>query len=391
MLEIKNKKDCCGCEACKQICPSNCIDMIYDTEGYLYPSVDKEKCTSCSLCEKVCPILSKKEKREPIYVYAAQSNNDRIIKCSSSGGVFSELSLNILKNNGIVFGAAFDKDFTVIHKSIERKEDLNLLQTSKYVQSRIGDSYKEVKTLLNAGKEVLFTGTPCQIKGLKQFLRKDYTNLYCVDIICHGVPAPGIWSKYIDNITKKNRIDKKDILKINFRDKTYGWNCFSFSITYNKCGKIKKIVEPLYKNKYLRLFISNIILRPSCYNCRFRNLNSESDLTIGDYWGVERFFPCYGKDNGVSCVIVNSKKGYSLIKGTNMSIKNSRMTDVTANNKVISESAREPEVRKAFMKELEYNNDVMNVINKYTKMSAIERIRYGVIPVIKVIKKIAKL
>ena len=389
MIDIKDKKDCCGCEACKQICPRKCISMVYDTEGYLYPSVNKNECIDCSLCEKVCPVLSKKVNREPIHVYAAQSNDNNIVKDSSSGGIFSEISLKILEDNGVVFGAAFDKDFKVVHKYIEKTKDLPLLQTSKYVQSSIGESYIEVKKILDTGKKVLFTGTPCQIKGLKLFLRKEYSNLYCVDIICHGVPSPLIWKSYLDYITQKNKICKSDILKINFRDKTYGWNCFSFCITYNKSNKKKIFIEPLYKNKYLRVFISNIILRPSCYNCSFRNLNSESDLTIGDYWGVERFIPKYNKDNGVSCVIINSEKGNNLIKGTNIDVENSILGDVVINNKVILKSTKEPENRRAFMMELQ-NKNIISVINKYTKVNAIQKIRYCLIPVIKGVKKMVK-
>ena len=199
-IEILNKENCCGCSACMQVCPKQCITMVRDAEGFLYPTIDYARCVNCGICRNSCPILNAKQREETVdAAYAAYVNDDNIRLNSSSGGIFSSLAESIIDQHGIVFGAALDKEQHVYHRSINTIEDLQLLQGSKYVQSTIGETYKEVKVYLDNGITVLFTGTACQISGLKHYLHKDYANLYTVDVLCHGTPSPKLWERYLEN------------------------------------------------------------------------------------------------------------------------------------------------------------------------------------------------
>ena len=200
MINIIDKKNCCGCNACVQHCPKSCVTMQEDEEGFLYPIVDQEACIDCGLCEKVCPVLNQGEERKPLQVYAANNPNEEIRMQSSSGGVFTLLAETIIQEGGVVFGARFNDDWEVIHDYTETKEELAAFRGSKYVQSRIGDSYCQAEQFLKKGRKVLFTGTPCQIAGLNLFLRKEYGNLLTVDFICHGVPSPGVWKSYLEEL-----------------------------------------------------------------------------------------------------------------------------------------------------------------------------------------------
>lgn len=200
MISITSKEMCCGCAACEQRCPKSCIVMREDEEGFLYPQTDMSKCIDCGLCEKVCPVLNQGEKRKPLYVYAAKNKNPQIQLYSSSGGVFTHIAEQIIQNNGVVFGARFDENWAVKHDYTETLEGLAAMRGSKYVQSRIGSTYQQAKDFLEAGRLVLFSGTPCQIRGLKLFLAKEYENLLTVDLVCHGVPSPEIWRQYLHEI-----------------------------------------------------------------------------------------------------------------------------------------------------------------------------------------------
>lgn len=207
MINIIEKKDCCGCSACVSICPKHCITMSLDNEGFLYPQVDNESCIDCGLCEKVCLVLNQGKECKPFQVYAAKNINEEIRMKSSSGGIFTLLAEQILHEGGVVFGARFNADWEVIHDYTETKEGLAAFRGSKYVQSRLGDSFCQAEHFLRQGRKVMFTGTPCQIAGLKLFLRKTYDNLLTVDFICHGVPSPGVWKKYLEELIalKDNR------------------------------------------------------------------------------------------------------------------------------------------------------------------------------------------
>lgn len=240
------RQACCGCGACVQKCPVGCIMMREDREGFLYPEVDKESCVGCKVCEEVCPSVHPKEPRMPLRVYAAKNEDEAVRLQSSSGGIFTALAGKIIDNHGVVFGARFNEEWEVVHGYVETKEGLSVLRGSKYVQSRIGESYKQAEEFLKTGRFVLFSGTPCQIAGLKLFLKKEYANLFTVDFICHGVPSPKVWRKYLCKFTDNQCTMQMGggISDIQFRDKTYGWKKFSLSIGISrKCSKSKNCSE----------------------------------------------------------------------------------------------------------------------------------------------------
>ena len=249
MIEIVDKHKCCGCAACVQVCPKQCISFNEDEQGFRYPSVDNVVCVNCGLCERVCPVLNQDESKQPLQVYAAKNPNEKIRLMSSSGGIFTMLAESIIDQGGVVFGARFDEKWEVEHAYTETKDGLEPFRGSKYVQSRIGNTYQQVKEFLLSGREVLFTGTPCQIAGLKRFLRRDYENLLTVDVVCHGVPSPLVWRTYLKDFvmcpkgtTEKNTVsislnEKPVITGISFRDKSTGWKKYGF-IVHGKSSEV---------------------------------------------------------------------------------------------------------------------------------------------------------
>lgn len=306
MIHITEPKNCCGCNACVQACPKHCIRMQEDSEGFLYPFVDRESCIDCGLCEKTCPVINQNEPQKPVVTLAAVNSDESVRLASSSGGIFTLLAERTIDNGGVVFGAAFDENWDVKHICVDSKSELQKLRGSKYVQSIIGNCYKEAKTHLSAGKEVLFSGTPCQIAGLKRFLHKEYKNLKTVDIVCHGAPSPMVWRMYLDEVSSMYNIAQ--ITDIKFRDKTEGWKNFSLSIKYkDKDGVEKTFRETLNENIFMSCFLSNLCLRPSCYACPARNGKSGSDITLADLWGAENISPESDDDKGVSLVLLRNK------------------------------------------------------------------------------------
>jgi len=345
MIQIKKKQDCCGCQACVQRCPKQCISLIEDNEGFLYPEVNPDKCINCGLCEKVCPCKRiESYNPQPDNVLALKHNDEAIRRNSSSGGAFTAIATEILKNGGVVFGARFNEKWKVVHSYTETIEGLNAFRGSKYVQSSIGTTFLEVEQFLKEGRKVLFTGTPCQIKALYLFLHRQYENLVTMDFVCHGVPSPGIFRGYIqaclNDIARKGEkntvslspsipfvIPKRDVVipecmevnDIRFRDKKNGWKKYSFALSLAEASadgeKIQfSLSNDITKNLYLKGFISNLYLRPSCYCCPAKGLTSGSDITVADFWGQEYNFPDFDNDRGVSCVIVNSDKGKNVIE-----------------------------------------------------------------------------
>ena len=315
MIKITDKTNCCGCNACVQCCPKQCITMIPDEEGFDYPTVNKNDCIDCGLCEKVCPILNSGESKRPLKVYAAKNTKEEIRLKSSSGGVFTALAEDIIHKGGVVFGVSFDKEWNVVHTYTENIEGLAAFRGSKYVQSKVGSSYKEVKSFLKSGREVLFTGTSCQIAGLKNFLRKDYPNLLTIEILCHGVPSPKVWQQYL--FEKKAQFRCNDISQINFRDKRNGWSQFHMVINFTN-GNL--YTAPFSNDTYFKGFLSNLYLRPSCYSCKCKNGRANSDLVIADYWNINEALPEYNDNKGISLVLINSPKGLSTINSLSTQI-----------------------------------------------------------------------
>lgn len=301
--ELKNKKDCMGCHACANICPKDCIFMEADEEGFLYPTVKYSLCIRCKKCINVCPIIVKAEVDNIPSAYSCINNDENIRLGSSSGGLFTLVAEYIIDKGGVVFGASFNNEFDVSHIFVEKKEELWKLRGSKYVQSEIGDSYKQVKKFLDSGREALFTGTPCQISGLKNFLGKPYNNLLTIDIICHGVPSPDIWNKYIE--FREAEVGSPT-QRITFRLKNEGWKLYSVSFLFKNGMEYR---QNLHKDLYMRAFLKNICLRPSCYECKFKGINRQSDITLADFWGIQNMLPEMDDDKGTSLIFINSGIG----------------------------------------------------------------------------------
>ena len=332
MIHLTEPSKCCGCSACVQRCPYSCITMQADADGFEYPVFDQAKCVDCHLCETVCPVINMQDSQMPISVYSAKHKSESVRLSSSSGGVFSLLAQMVLNNNGVVFGARFDSEWNVIHDSIYSEEHLHYLRGSKYVQSRIGNCFIEAERLLNEGRLVLFTGTPCQIAGLNNYLGKSYENLLNVDIVCHGVPSPKLWQDYISSL------GINDIHSIDFRCKDTGWKSYSIKVT----GK-NELYQTRYSNDpYIKAFLKDLSLRPSCYSCPAKPGRSHSDITLGDFWGIANFDPEIDDDKGISLVLVNSSKGDYFIKSIDNGIFKSMSYDIAVegNPSIIRSSPR---------------------------------------------------
>ncbi len=294
-LDIVSKDLCTGCMACSSICPVGAISVQEDEEGFLFPAVDKEKCTNCRLCKSVCPILNSKFHEKPATCFAVMASDEIRMK-SSSGGVFTVIAEHILAQGGYVCGAVFDGNWNVRHIIVDNVKDLDKLRGSKYVQSFIGNIYKDIKVLLENGKTVLFTGTPCQVAGLINFLGREYPNLLTIDIVCHGVPNSKIWQKYLSC-----NFDKVAIKKINFRDKVQnGWSCTTTTTLTN--GEVSNI------QSYFDGFNNNLFLRKSCSCCNFTKMNRYADLTFADFWGIWEFDADMNDGKGTSLLLLNSDK-----------------------------------------------------------------------------------
>lgn len=354
MIEILDKYLCCGCNACILRCPRLCLKMEEDEEGFLYPQVNEELCINCGLCEKVCPVINQNEKCAPLYVYAAKNKNEEVRLQSSSGGIFTLLAEKVIQEEGIVFGARFDENWEVIHDYTDCIEGIKMFRGSKYVQSKTGDSFKKVESFLKSGVKVLFSGTPCQIAGLKNYLHTDSENLMTVDFICHGVPSSKVWRMYLDESCNKflggNEKALDCIDAINFRSKKYGWKDFIFFLRLKTARNIKYLEENHKQNIYMRAFLTNLILRPSCYHCPSKEGKSGSDITIADFWGIKTQCPSMDDDKGTSLVLINTEKGRKLYYSIDACSYKTRF-DVQSNI-AFAKSARIPKLRNLYWKRI---------------------------------------
>lgn len=385
MIKISDKVKCSGCHACMMSCPVQCITMQPDKEGFLYPKVDIAKCVDCGLCEKKCPIstpMNTTRNQTDILAYAAYSKNEVLRNKSSSGGVFTEIAQYVLQKNGVVFGAAFDNTFCLKHILVDSIDALEKLRGSKYVQSEIGTTFQQAMKLLDSGRIVLFTGTPCQIAGLYSFIGKEHDNLITLDIVCHGVPSPLVWRKYKKSLEKRMG---SNIVGVNFRDKKTGWRTYSFVLEFlNK----KFHIEKSGTNSYMQFFLKNLSLRPSCYHCAFKGTIRQSDFTLGDFWGIENVLPEMDDGKGTSLLLVNSSKGQKVLQeiSKNIYYQQVNVEEAVPYNASIIKSPEMPKNRTHFMKELS-NDEYEKIARKYNKRKFFFYIKLMMKKIVKHIKK----
>ena len=358
MKNISNvKNDCVGCRSCEQVCPKKAIVIREREDGFLYPYVDEEKCIDCSLCVKHCPTqMSRDISTSPKSVFAFRDKNDTQIMQSASGGVGVLAAQKIIEKGGVAYGVAYDEHFCAKHIRVDNLNELPQIQSSKYVQSDTGDTYSQVLKDLQSGKEVLYTGTPCQIDGLYSFLGKEYENLYTIDLICHGVPSPKFFKKYLEYQDKQTA---GKIIYFNFRSKDKrGWGT-----QYLLKTKTKTKTKTLSLDRYGKHFMLGDCYRESCYQCAYANTHRVGDLTIGDFWGIGKSHPEFYSEKGVSSIFVNTEKGQRLFDN----IKSEAwVIDATLEEAMVKQGnlvhpTRRPQERDVFYKGIDQENFIENL------------------------------
>lgn len=377
ITEITTYLKCCGCGVCATVCPKHCISMHYNEEGFLYPYIDKDLCIECKLCQKSCPTNNSTnitDNNITPKVFACVNKNINILKNSSSGGVFFNLANYIITNGGVVYGASFDLDNMVKHIRINSIGELPLLMGSKYVQSNTTHIWNQIKTDLDSGHNVLFSGTPCEVGALKKFLKHDYVNLFCIDLICMGTPSPGVWKRHISDIEKKYH---SRATFATFRNKQYGANAHSLFIKFNN-GKL--YWRPIYAEPYVKAFHSRLFLRPSCHNCSYKGTNRVSDITLADFWGIETTNISIDHSNGISMVIIHSQKGIDLFSKNKEQFYYQETTIETAQRvqPMLTTSCEPNGNRNAFFKSFKDNPNIpfSKIVNKFQKITVADKIRY---------------
>lgn len=368
MISITNKKDCCGCNACFDACPKKAISLKIDIEGFWYPEVDQSKCIECGLCEKVCPQLHvdelKKNEYEKPVCFAAIHKNIETRFGSTTGGLFSALAEQMYAEGGYVGGAVYREDWSVAHFVSNNPEDLQRLRQSKYSQSDTRGFYSDVKRLLNAGEKVLVCGTPCQMAGLRQFLRKDYEKLIIVDFVCKSITSPKFYAKYLDYWERKA---KSKLVSFKFKDKELGWRNLTKRFDF---ANGKSLYSGLQEHDLFTLaYHGNIVSRPSCYDCKFKGFPRIADITIADFWGCEKFpqYKIIDDNAGTSAVIVNNKRGLDFFNRAECRLRAvpSKIEDMIPGNQALLHKQKTPNIdRDAFYKNLDEQH-VEDVISKY--------------------------
>lgn len=363
-MHVENKHNCTGCGACFNICPKGAITMQGDEYGFYKPVIDKDKCVNCGLCEKICPLDNYKSNNiEQPKVFAFQNKDEETLYKCASGGAFALFAKHIIEQGGIVYGVIYDENIVACHSRTDNLTELEKMLSSKYVQSDTKDTFKQAKTDLENGKKVLFSGTPCQIAGLKSYLQKDYENLITVDLVCHGTPSPLIFEKYKKEISKKLKKDEK-IININFRSKINGWSELLYTtIKTNQ----KNFSYSMHQDDFMRLFLKNLSINTSCINCHFNKLPRIADVTIGDFWGVNDYDKSLNNEKGLSIVLINSNKGeivYNYLLN-NCSSKEVPLNIVINKNKNINGSSQSHPKRANFFNDILDKKSLKALVKKY--------------------------
>ena len=369
MIQIVKAEECSGCSACVQVCPKKCIDFCEDKEGFFYPEVDKERCINCDLCRKVCPVLNSRDHHPVLKCYGAVSEDHQLRLQSSSGGVFGMLCRSTLEKDGIVYGVRMSDDCKeAVFDMICGSDDHRRLLGSKYVQSYPENIFADIKNQLSQGRNVLFSGTPCQVNGLRLFLGKDYDNLLLVDIICHGVPSPALWRKYVDELERKTG---RSLKYVNFRCKLSGWEESGINELIRSGDAFFSHKD---SDKYMGFFLNNISLRPSCYDCRSKTFRC-SDITLGDFWSIDSVAPDFNDRQGTSAVIVRTPKGMEAFGNVmeRMKVIDTSYEDVIRKNSSEYMSVKKNEKREAFFSDME-NTDTKHLSKKYLEVSLYRKV-----------------
>lgn len=361
---------CCGCGACASICSQHAIKMKDDNEGFRYPQVDMLKCIHCGMCQRVCPERINEQEHCIGVSYAAFNTNKDERNASSSGGLFVLLAKEIIRMNGIVYAAAFDSKFTVTHQRCDNESELARFVGSKYVQSNMEGCYEQIVSDLKSQKKVLFVGTPCQVKSVINYVNARHINkenLITVDFICHGVPSPLAWKKYI---MQQERFYEGKPISVNFRSKITGWKKFSMQIVFDNGTEYISIMDD---DVYLDSFFRNLTLRPSCFECSQKGQQKSSDLTIADFWGIEKECPDFDDNKGCSFVVLNSEKGKTIFQKIQSDITTKRIGFDTGveHNRGWYHSAEKPRKRNAFMRDLLRTTDFNHLVKKYARKTGI--------------------
>lgn len=370
---VTSSELCTGCGACVAACPRNCISMSPDAWGFLYPQVDAKQCVKCGLCQNICPLNANAKRNGETSAYSVCNKEDKVRLTSSSGGVFTILAEHVINNRGIVFGVGFDENWNAINLPAENETELKQLRGAKYVQSSVGGSYQMVKKCLLDGRMVLFSGTPCQIGGLKAYLGKEYENLICQDIICHGVPAPGAWRKYLDVLEKRAGAPAREVF---FRSKERGWKNYLMSIIFENGKKYRR---PPVLDPYMRAFLADLCLRPSCYQCRYKGINRQADITLADFWGVQHIQPKMDDNKGTSLVLIHSEKGEHLLRHIyeKAKVETIQISNAIQYNPAAVKTAEMPECYNAF-REAVCKKGLFRAVEQFNKIPFVLRLKLEV-------------
>lgn len=371
MINIADKAKCTGCSACVNVCAKNAIKFKNDYQGYHYPVVDKKLCVDCSLCDKVCPLINPQDNRNYVdpLVYASWNKDKEVRIESTSGGVFSALAVKFLSEGGVVVGAQYTDDFSIEHTIIEDVSALQKIRQSKYAQSELGLIFRKIKQLLISNQKVMFCGCPCQVAGLKSYLKKEYDNLFLVDFICRGIISQKVYKKYLVSVEKHTN---SRITKVHFKNKDFGWNRFSTKLHLDNNDTYHK---DRYNDEYMVGYLKhNLYLRPCCHECKFKTLPRVADVTLGDFWGIANKDESLDCNLGTSVVLINSKKGedyFSDIKDTTLESCRCELSDVVAGNSCLLNVAPKGKYREYFFKKFD-KTDFIELIHKIDQKSILD-------------------
>lgn len=378
-----NKEECCGCSACNSICPNQAITMYPDKEGFLYPDINQKLCVNCSLCRKVCPLQNKVNIQngfENPLVFAFKHKVNKVRMTSASGGAYTAISDYALELGYVIYGAEFNKNFIVCHTAINRSEEREKLKGSKYVQSNMNHVFKQIASFLKKGRGVLFTGTGCQVAGLRKYLETRGINmekLLLNDIICHGTPSPMLWIEYLNLIQKKSKLKT-----YTFRSKEIGWQGYNVKAQFQN-GKCKTNTTAI--KIFANLFSTDLVLRPSCYHCKFCILHRPSDILIGDFWGIEKYYPEMDDEKGISLVLINTEKGQKVFDRIRESAEIVESNTIDCLQPNLQHPTKLPDQRGQFWEDY-YKFGFQYIAKKYAGYSFKERVKKMIVSSINLIR-----